>query len=62
MCQNEYLWSKRLIENTKQVINHTPNDKILDWSKLKAFAEDKLKVAQMMKLLLDRVENIEGKK
>ena len=36
------------------------NDKILDWSKLKAFADDKLKVAKIMTSVLDSVENIVG--
>ena len=35
-----------------------PNDKILDWTKLKAFADDKLKTASMMISLYDRAENI----
>ena len=35
-----------------------PNDKISDQSKLKAFAEDKLKVIQMAKFVLDKIENI----
>ena len=38
-----------------------PNDKISDWSKLKASADDKLKMAKMTKPLFDRVENIVGK-
>ena len=41
--------------------NSLPDNKILDWSKLKAFANDKLKVAKIMKLLLARVENKVGK-
>ena len=36
-----------------------PNDKILkDWSKLKAFADDKLKVAKIMIYVFDSVEKI----
>ena len=35
--------------------------KILDWSKLKAFADDKIKVLEMMMFLFNRVENIVGK-
>ena len=41
--------------------NSLPDDKILDWSKLKAFADDKLKLAKIMVLVLNRVENIVGK-
>ena len=50
--------------NTKlePVLNPLPDDKILDWSKLKAFADDNLKAAKMMISLYDRVENIVGKK
>ena len=42
-------------------INHLPNDKILDVTKLKAFADDKMNVAQMMISVFDRMENIVGK-
>ena len=42
--------------------NSSPNYKILDVSKLKAFADDKLNVAQMMTYVFDRVENIVGKR
>ena len=35
-----------------------PNDKILDWSKFKAFADDKIIVTQKLKFVLGRVENI----
>ena len=38
-----------------------PNNKILDWFKLKAFAYDKINAAEMMISLSDRVENIAGK-
>ena len=38
-----------------------PNDKVLDLSKLKAFADEKINVAQKSKYVLGRVENIVGK-
>ena len=38
-----------------------PNDKILDCSTLKAFADDKIKVLKMKIFVIDRVENIVGK-
>ena len=41
--------------------NSLPNDKLLDWSKLKAFANDKFKVAEIMIYIFDTVENIVGK-
>ena len=39
----------------------SPNDKILEWSKLKAFADDKINMAEKLKPVLGRVENIVGK-
>ena len=45
----------------QKVVNSLPNDKIFDQSKLKAFADDKLKVAKLMIFVLDRVENILAK-
>ena len=42
-------------------LNSLPNNKILDWSKLEAFADTDLLVAQMMIYVFDRVENIVGK-
>ena len=52
-------------ENVKnrdiRFINFLPNDKILGWSKLKVFADDKIRLAKMMIFAVDRVENIVGK-
>ena len=42
-------------------VNSLPNDKILDMTKLKAFADDNLNIAIMTISLLDRVENTVGK-
>ena len=42
------------------LVNPLPDDKILDWSKLKAFADDKLNV-KMIISVSDRVGNIVGK-
>ena len=39
-------------------LNSLPNDKILQESKLKAFAEDKIVLTKKLKFLLGRVENI----
>ena len=41
--------------------NSLPNNKILDWTKLKAFANDKLDSAKVMISVYNRVENIVGK-
>ena len=38
-----------------------PNKKILDWSKSKAFADDKMNATEKLKFVLGRVENIVGK-
>ena len=38
------------------------NDKILDWSKLEAFADDILNVAKITISVFDRVENIVGRR
>ena len=45
-----------------QFINSLSDDKILDVTNLKAFADDKLNVAKMKISLYDRVENIVGGK
>ena len=43
-------------------VNSLPKNKILDWSKLKAFADDKINVTKELKFVLGRVENIVGKR
>ena len=43
------------------IVDPLPNDKILDMTELKAFADDKLIVAKMTISLLDGVENPVGK-
>ena len=42
-------------------VNPLPYDKILDWSKFKAFADDKIYVTEKLKTGLGRVENMVGK-
>ena len=39
----------------------TKFDKILDWSTLKAFADDKINETEKLKFILEKVENIVGK-
>ena len=41
--------------------NSLPNDKFLDWSKFKAFADDKINVTENWKFVVGQVENIVGK-
>ena len=42
-------------------VNSLPNDKMLDLSKFKAFADDNSNVAKMAKFVIDRIENISGR-
>ena len=42
----------------KSRFNSLPNDKILDQSKLKAFADNNINVAEKLKFILGTVENI----
>ena len=41
-------------------VNPFPHDKILDQTKLKAFADDKLNITKMIISVFDRGENIVG--
>ena len=43
------------------LFNPLPNNKILDVTKLKTFADNKVNIARMMISLLDKVENTVGK-
>ena len=46
------------VYSVKRGLNSIPNDKILDLSKLKGFADDKIKVNKKLKFLLEWVGNI----
>ena len=48
----------RLLDCFKYCFNSLPNDKILDWFNFKAFADDKINVASIVKFVLGGVENI----
>ena len=73
MCQDEYLWSKGQIYNIGEIypyftsfpinlaFNSFPNDKIVDLSKLKAFADNKINGTQKLKFDVGGVENTVGK-
>ena len=52
-------WTNEVSFN--DIVNSLPNDKILDWSRLKAFADDKLNLIEKLKFVLERAENIVGK-
>ena len=54
-CQKFNLAISNLVSKNAFVI---PNDKILDLTKLKAFAYNKIKVIQRLKFAFGRVENI----
>ena len=41
--------------------NPLPQNKFLDWSKLKAYADNKINVTKWLKFVLERAENILGK-
>ena len=47
--------------STIDIINPLPNNESLDVTKLKAFADDKIKVAKMRISFFQRVENSVGK-
>ena len=51
----------QLLQVVKSSINSLPNDKILDRSKFKAFADDKIIATENFKSVLETVENIVGK-
>ena len=45
----------------KMSLNSVLNNKISDWSKFKAFADDKINVTEKLKSVLGKVENTVGK-
>ena len=51
-----------LFISTYYFFNSLPNDKILDLSEFKAFANDKIILTQKLKFVSGRVENIVGKR
>ena len=53
--------SKSFLVKVSGRIISVPNNKIFDWSKLKAFADNKIKVLEKMIFVFDRFENIVGK-
>ena len=53
--------SKILSFGKELQVNPLPDDKISDWSKLKAFTDNKLNVTQNIKVVFHKIENIVGK-
>ena len=43
------------------LINSLPNHNFVDWSNMKAFADDKINVTEKLKLIFGTAENIVGK-
>ena len=43
-------------------LNSLPNNKILDWSKLKGFADEKINVPQILKFVLGKGRKLCGKR
>ena len=43
------------------VLNSLPNNNFLDWTKLKAFADNKLNAGKIKNSVFERLENIAGK-
>ena len=52
---------RRLSEKANLYLNSSLNDKIVDWSKLKAFADDKIIVTEKkITFVFERIENMVG--
>ena len=56
-----YHFASELTNHHAWYFNSLPNEKFLDWSKLKAFADDKIKLAEKLTFLFGRVEYSVGK-
>ena len=54
-------WNELICVKRHETFNSLPNDNMLDKSKLKGFASDKINVTVKSKFVLGRVENIVGK-
>ena len=58
MANSEVIWE--FFRNKQQftALNSLPNKKILDWSKLKEFADNKINVIERLKYVSGWVENL----
>ena len=61
ICSIFHFISFLLLCSKRDYTNSLPNNNILDWSKLKANADDKIIVTEKFTFVLGRVENIVGK-
>ena len=65
MCFDEHI--NKIQSNTtftnplSSSYNFLPNNKVLDWSKLKAFADNKVNSTEKLKFVFGSVENVVGK-
>ena len=57
----DFIYSLAKTLKILDLFNSLPNDKILAFTKFKAFADDKIIVIKKLKFVLGRVENIVGK-
>ena len=55
-----YLVTLKIVIDVGQ-LNTLPNNRILDWSKFKAFADNKSNVIEKLKFVLQRTESMVGK-
>ena len=55
---SQYNEESSTLHKVRLVFNPLPNDKILDLSKLKGLADDKIILVKMMIYVFDRAENI----
>ena len=46
-----------MTKNVESSVNPLPDDKISDWSELKAFADDRLNVTKNIKVVFRRIES-----
>ena len=53
--------NKTELDTLEKDVHSLPNNKTLDLSKLKTYAEDKINVTEKLKFVIGRVENIVGK-
>ena len=56
--KNGWKWKQCRFRKVTSIFNSFPNNKIIDWSKFKAFADDKIN--ETLKFLLGREDNIVG--
>ena len=60
-CSFHVFFSCQSFKLPKNIFNYLPSDKVLDSYKLKAFADDTLYLAEKLKFVLEKKENIVGK-